>query len=343
MIYGPKKHITASIKAQTMHPRQHGMALLIVLFIVALVSVLATEMGSRLQLQVQRASNIKDNNQAYWYSIGAEAYAMLAIKELYELDDGNIHLNQPWAQPLIYPIENGQITATISDSQACFNINALAQTAGSTPTSGNRKTTPAMDAFAALLREITNGDTYAADVLRDSLVDYLDANTVALPDGAEDDTYLGLRYPYLSANTLLSEVSELRLVNGVNLEWFADLLKFVCVIPNNQNLVININTLLDEDKILLSAITGLSVADAQSLIESRPENGYASPADFFAEPEMAGITLSDTQQTWFATTTEYFTLTTITQYNETQFTLTSLMHVAKQQNVSVIQRTFGRR
>ena len=324
-------------------PRQRGMALLIVLFIVALVSVLATEMGSRLQLQVQRASNIKDNNQAYWYSIGAEAYAMLAIKDLYELDDGNIHLNQPWASPLVYPIENGQITATISDSQACFNINVLAQPASATANTGQRNTTPAMDAFAALVREITNGDTYTADIVRDSLVDYLDDNTIARPDGAEDDTYLGLRYPHLSANTLLTEVSELRLVNGINIEWFADLLQYVCVIPQNQNLVININTLTEDDDVLLSAVTGLSKADALSLIESRPERGYETAADFFAEPEMTGIILSDTQRTWFNTTTEYFTLTTITQYNETQFSLTSLLHVANQENVSVIQRTFGRR
>ncbi|MDG1922650.1 MAG: type II secretion system minor pseudopilin GspK [Glaciecola sp.] len=322
--------------------QQRGMALLIVLFIVALVSVLATEMGSRLQLQVQRASNIKDNNQAYWYSIGAEAYAMIAIKNLYELDDGNIHLDQPWAQPLVYPIENGQITATITDSQACFNINALAQPPSSSNT-GDRNTTPAMDAFSALVRKITNGDTYTADIVRDSLVDYLDDNTSARPYGAEDDTYLGLRYPHLSANTLLTEVSELRLVNGVNVEWFADLLQYVCVLPQNQNLVININTLTEDDDILLSAVTGLSVSDAQSLIESRPERGYETAADFFDEPEMAGIILSDTQRTWFNTTTEYFTLTTITQYNETQFTLTSLMHVTNQENVSVIQRTFGRR
>ena len=46
---------------------------------------------------------------------------------------------------------------------------------------------------------------------------------------------------------------------------------------------------------------------------------------------------------WFDTTTEYFTLTTITQYNDTQFALTSLLHVAKQKDVSVLQRTFGRR
>ena len=46
--------------------KQRGAALLIVLMVVALVAILATEMGARLQLQVQRASNIKSSNQAYW-------------------------------------------------------------------------------------------------------------------------------------------------------------------------------------------------------------------------------------------------------------------------------------
>ena len=48
-----------------LRPKQQGVALIIVLLIVAIVSVLATEMGSRLQLQIKRASNIKENNQAY--------------------------------------------------------------------------------------------------------------------------------------------------------------------------------------------------------------------------------------------------------------------------------------
>ena len=64
--------------------KQQGVALIIVLLIVAIVSVLATEMGSRLQLQIKRASNIKENNQAYWYAMGAEQYAQKSIKLLME-------------------------------------------------------------------------------------------------------------------------------------------------------------------------------------------------------------------------------------------------------------------
>lgn len=323
--------------------QQHGMALLIVLFIVALVSVLATEMGSRLQLQVQRVANIKDNNQAYWYSIGAEAFAMLSIKDLYELDDGIIHANQPWAVPLVYPIENGQITATIADAQACFNINALSKKSDSNNELGADRPSLEMDAFNALIRELTNGDTYAADVFMDSIVDYLDEDTIARVNGAEDNTYLGKAHPYLSANTLLTELSELRLINGVNIDWFEELLEYVCVLPNNPNLLVNVNSLTIDDAILLAALTGLSTSDAQSLIESRPENGYDNPADFFGESEMTGLSLPKSQMAWFDTSTEYFTLTTITQYNNTQFALTSLLHVAKQEDVSVLQRTFGRR
>jgi general secretion pathway protein K len=45
-------------------PRQRGVALMIVLMVVALVAVLAVDMGSRLQLQIQRTMNLKDSNQA---------------------------------------------------------------------------------------------------------------------------------------------------------------------------------------------------------------------------------------------------------------------------------------
>ena len=53
---------------RSMH-KQRGVALIIVFMIVALVVIIATDMGSRLQIQVKRASNIKDNNQAYWYAM----------------------------------------------------------------------------------------------------------------------------------------------------------------------------------------------------------------------------------------------------------------------------------
>ncbi|MEC9128236.1 MAG: type II secretion system minor pseudopilin GspK, partial [Pseudomonadota bacterium] len=87
--------------------KQQGVALMIVLMIVALVAVLATEMGTRLQLQVQRTMNLKDNNQAYWYAMGAEAFARKSIQSLIEESPNVISIDQPWAQEFSYPLENG--------------------------------------------------------------------------------------------------------------------------------------------------------------------------------------------------------------------------------------------
>ncbi|MFT4724842.1 MAG: general secretion pathway protein K, partial [Colwellia sp.] len=52
-----------------------GVALITVLLIVSLAAVLATQMTARLQLQMQRTNNVTLNQQAYWYAMGAEAFA----------------------------------------------------------------------------------------------------------------------------------------------------------------------------------------------------------------------------------------------------------------------------
>ena len=57
------------------YQNNRGVALITVLLIVALAAVLATEMTARLQLQMQRTNNITLNQQAYWYAMGAEAFA----------------------------------------------------------------------------------------------------------------------------------------------------------------------------------------------------------------------------------------------------------------------------
>ena len=122
-------------KSITPPAKQQGVALMIVLMIVALVAVLATEMGTRLQLQVQRTMNLKDNNQAYWYAMGAEAFARKSIQSLIEESPNVISIDQPWAQEFTYPLENGGLTANLDDLQACFNLNAI--TSGSAGGAGS--------------------------------------------------------------------------------------------------------------------------------------------------------------------------------------------------------------
>lgn len=338
---------------------QRGAALLVVLFIVALVSIIATQMGVSLQLQGQRTANIKAQNQAQWFALGAEHYATIAMKEVLNLSNGVIHLNQPWAEPISFPIENGVITAQLEDAQACLNINALisaptsSATIGGTPASSEQTPTQSngastssvgdlAQAFTELVRRVNGNDTYNAEVVRDSLLDFIDEDTQARQLGAEDETYRGAAFPYLAANRFLADISELRLVNGVDIAWLPELLKYVCVIPNQHTMTININTIKEEDALLLSALLNITEADAQNLISNRPEDGYDDIQAFFNEPLLNTLQLDPMMQAWFTISTEYFTLRTETQYDQSRFFLSSLLRVSNDNELTVVHRKFGR-
>ncbi|UTP73108.1 type II secretion system minor pseudopilin GspK [Alteromonas sp. LMIT006] len=347
---------------------QRGAALLVVLFIVALVSIIAMQMGVSLQLQGQRTANIKAQNQAQWFALGAEQYATIAMKEVLSLSNGIIHLNQPWAEPITFPIENGMITAQLEDAQACFNINALISASASSSTTGSASasstpttsTAPAQQAstqsngtsttsvgdlaqaFTELVRRVNGNDTYNAEVVRDSLLDFIDEDSQARQLGAEDETYRGTAFPYLAANRFLADISELRLVNGVDIAWLPELLKYVCVIPNEHMMTVNINTLTEEDALLLSALLNITEADAQNLISNRPEDGYDDIQAFFNEPLLNTLQLDPMMQAWFTISTEYFTLRTETQYDQSRFFLSSLLRVSNDNELTVVHRKFGR-
>ena len=106
--------------------RQYGVALISVLLIVALASILATKMTGKLIMQMQRTVNVTSNQQAYWYALGAEAFATSVLSKTFQNEPDVTHLGQFWAQgETSYPVEQGQITGQIFDLQACFNLNAL--------------------------------------------------------------------------------------------------------------------------------------------------------------------------------------------------------------------------
>jgi len=322
--------------------RQNGVALIIVLLIVALVSVLATQMGSRLQLQVKRAANIKDNNQAYWYAMGAEQYAQKSIKVLLENSNGVIHLNQPWSEQFVYPLAGGGIEAQLSDMHACFNLNALQpETTGSSQQQSTQISEQEL-AFKRLLANIGSDiPTYDIDTLTDSLVDWLDTDDRMNNQGAEDSEYASRQFPYLAANGLMVHESELRMVNGVKMAWFAQLLDMVCVIPGSNEFKINVNTISEENVAVLAATTGLSPSAAQSLIASRDQEGFKSKGDFLANNAINALNLSKQQQNWFDVTTSHFVLRTRTKYNNATFAMVTVFAVDKNQTVTVLSREFG--
>ncbi|MEP0174400.1 MAG: type II secretion system minor pseudopilin GspK [Paraglaciecola sp.] len=336
--------------------KQGGVALIIVLMIVAIVSVLATEMGSRLQLQIKRASNIKDNNQAYWYAMSAEQYARKSIKDLVENDRDLIYLDQAWNQEYVFPVDGGGIEAKLVDMQSCFNLNALRDpggtsnnNAGTTAEASSDTTTTATTAlpdrvlaFQRLL-ELVEGDipTYNVETIRDSLLDWLDEDDQPTQLGAEDGEYESRQFPYLPANNFMAHKSELRLIHGVEVQWLEKLLELVCVLPSNSLFLINVNTVTEENAAVIGAATGLSLADAQSVLANRGAEGFQEATDFLAEPAITALSLSDEQKEWFDVTTSYFMLHTRTKYNNATFAMQSVLKINEDNSVTVVSREFS--
>ncbi|MFT4808224.1 MAG: general secretion pathway protein K [Paraglaciecola sp.] len=325
--------------------KQQGVALIIVLLIVAIVSVLATEMGGRLQLQIKRASNIKENNQAYWNAMGAEQFARKSIKKLIDEDGDVIHLEQPWNQEFVYPIEGGGIQAQLLDMQSCFNLNALREpeTGSAGAIVGSNPLLPErILAFKRLLERIEPAiPSYNIDTLVDSLVDWLDEDDKLSDFGAEDSQYESLQFPYMAANNYMVNESELRLINGVEVPWLRELLKLVCVIPNDSLFLINVNTVTQENAAVIAAATGLPLSAAKSVLANRGPEGFETTVEFLNDPSIQALPLTAEQKKWFDVTTEHFILHTKTKYNDATFAMQTLFKVDPSKNVIVIRREFS--
>jgi len=253
--------------------RQQGVALITALLIVAMVTVAAVAMATRQQMDIRRTGSMLHGEQAYAYLLGAESWAEVVLardKRDTKLDT----LYEDWStQPPVSIVEGGSIIGRIVDMQGRFNVNGLVDGKGV----ANKD---AITRYKRLLRQLDLDESLA-----EALADWIDSDiNVLFPNGAEDDTYLNASTPYRTANRLLVDVSELRLVKGYEPEVIEKLHPFIAVLPEDTPL--NINTASAE--VLITVAENMSLSDGESLIATRGEDGFETVAKFTGEPELAG-------------------------------------------------------
>ena len=324
-----------------MKRKQQGVALVAVLMIIAIVVVIAVNMTGRLQLQLQRQQNIQQQQQAFWYAMGAEQFARVLLSRTLAGQE-TVHLGQDWAlSGASFPVENGTIAGDISDLRSCFNLNALQNVV---PASGGRvEQTAAQKAFVRLLELKASELSIPAEYLSARLGDWLDEDSLLSSAGsAEDDDYAALRFAYYSANTLMASVSELRVILDITAADYQLLAPLVCVVPEDNSLLLNVNTLTEDSAVLLAAvIPELSEQAALDIIAERPEQGFASLDELFALPQLSSITVPDDAKSLLSLKSDSFQLTATTAYLESGFVLTSVLKINDNNQVKVLARRFG--
>jgi general secretion pathway protein K len=326
--------------------KSRGVALITVMLVVALAAIIATQMLARLQFQVQRTTNISFNQQAYWYAMGAEAFAKRVLYTAFEDESNFTHLGQVWAQgETTYPVDYGEISGEITDLQACFNLNALReQKDDDSPVSNNKIHTRIAFEELIVALDIEGVGEFEAEYMADALTDWLDADTsIVSAGGAEDNDYAAKEFPYLPANNYLASVNELRVIEHFTIPAINALKNYVCLIPNSHLHQININTLSSDKPELLQALLSISRNEAEEILSARNEEGFQNIDEFFNLPEVSklkNITAEQKQQ--FVVDSEYFKLKATSNFNNSYFQLNSILQVADTNQISVISRTIGR-
>lgn len=323
--------------------QQRGMALLVVLLLLAVMVTMATSMTERFHLEWQRTYQQQLQQQNYWYLLGSETLVAKVINQDLEDSPEKNSLAQYWAsEGQIFPVEAATLQGVIRDAQACFNLNALT----TTNTTNEEEETSTSDQYRAnvftqLLISL-KVDDYRAQQITAAIQDWLDTNSTARSLGAEDGEYEGLSHPYLPANGLMQDVSELRAVQGVDAALYRQLLPYVCVIPE-KTLQINVNTLRTTQAPLLAALllNNLSVDDARTILEQRPREGWNSVSEFMAEQALNNISIDDQFNSALTVKSFYFLATLQAETDKNQTRIVSLFQRQSNNQVIVIRRHFG--
>lgn len=323
------------------HPNaQRGVALIVVLLLLAVMVSIAATMSQRMFSQFQRANHQLGYQQAYWYTLGVEVLAKAAIEQSYQ-DSDVISLNQPWSQQhQTYPLDYGVVTGSLVDAQACFNLNAFA---GLLPS--NEPTPPYLYRMWRVLLDEVEIDNFQAETIADATWDYIDADDrVNRSNGAEDSLYESMTPAYLPPNGLLADASELRAVYQVSGEAMHQLSPYVCALPT-QDWRLNINTLPPEKAPLLVAMFSpyLNEANAKSVLESRPFDGWDSVASFLAEPAIAAVDNAHREEAraYLSVDSHYFELDAQVMVDTSRVRVRSLFYSSNKKDATVVSRRYG--
>jgi general secretion pathway protein K len=286
--------------------RERGAALLTVLMLVAIIAVMAGAALEKLRLSTRLAGNAAAGEQARAYALAAETLATTRIGAMLEASPKRVTLQGDWSgRPFGMPLPGGGFaTARVRDGGNCFNLNSLVS-----GRAGAYVTDPLMRPQFVRLMRLLDVPVRVAEQIAAGTADWIDSDQAQQAMGAEDAAYLNRETPYRTADTLMSDPSEIRAVAGMTPTIYATLKPWICTLPIAQAAPINVNTLLPEQAPILAMLfpDTMSIAGARQMILQRPPQGVGSTDVFFKSAALQGNANADGER-GTAIVSKWFTL-----------------------------------
>lgn len=330
--------------------RQRGAALIVAMLVFSLAAALVVAMQSEFLRFFQRSSNALVAEQAYAYLRGAEDLAALALQADYDQDKSEQKLRDDfsefWAQQAQpYPLEDGGVLLAqpLEDLQGRFNLNHLAASVAGTA-AGAARFTDAQQQFIRLLQALEGVEVsqYEASAITRAVADWLDADSNATAEGAEDDYYGATTPSYRAANRPMASVSELRAVANMTPEIYNALAPYVTVWPQSPE-PLNIHTAPLPVLRSINArndLNPLSVSEAESLQEVQKEGGFTDKTEFFDTAVFKDKDMGDMKTWLLGESSSYFLLHATVELAERNTHLYSVLQ-RKDRRVKAVVRASG--
>jgi general secretion pathway protein K len=246
---------------------QRGVALVMVLLIVAMATTIAAFMAQQQGFWQREMENGRDRAQARRIAEAGIDWARAVLaddKSLNDVDSGK----EMWAMKLpAIPVEGGEVQGTLFDQQGLFNLNNLVRNGSASPVDLAR--------FQRLLDALS-----LPQEIGGALVDWMDANSETSANGAEDEYYLNLAKPYRCANRPLSDIGELVWVKGFDATIIKRLQPFVSVLPKS-NTAVNVNFAPPE--VLMAILPGLTLQDARQIVTQANTTPFKTTTEFLQQ------------------------------------------------------------
>ncbi|HDR2161914.1 TPA: type II secretion system minor pseudopilin GspK [Enterobacter cancerogenus] len=259
--------------------KQKGVALLVVLILLVMMSALAAKISQQFCRNLQKTHYQVSQQQLRWAMQAQEKTVKDRLQTEASGDSKALAPDGDWHQPLETQGDNYTVVSQVEDAQNCFNVNNLlaADPAPQTQDATAVVEKPRKERIVEQILTDSGVSQATAEEVYLQLVDYLDGDATTAKEGAESDAYAGVIPARQPANQMMRNIAEIKLLPAFPAEAYAKASKLLCALPDAAS-KIDVNTIKPEQAGVLAAIFPgkLTEDDAKRLIDSRPEAGWES-------------------------------------------------------------------
>ena len=216
-------------KRKRVKQSESGIALMLVLWVLALLSIIVFEFSYTMRIEATITKNFKEGERSYYLAQAGINRAFIELiktqrstkkfkgakdslvddPEEDEIEDEETDEWKPREEPYLFELEDGKCEVTISDEGGKINLNWIAKQAKK-----DRKL------LSDIIEKSCGLEGEERDIIVDSIIDWVDKDHNHLMNGAEDEYYETLEDPYEARDGEFVIPEELLLVRGITDDLF---------------------------------------------------------------------------------------------------------------------------